>query len=154
MRGGVDVSDTVRCSECGLSTDETVFKMAVWKDVEMALCSQCIAKLGFGLEGHYFRDIVLAIAGQSENATPVSQQKGKIPDSLRRQVIERDGFRCRYCGETVNRPQLDHVTPESRGGPTSLNNLVVSCKRCNSAKGPRTPDEAGMALLPIDPPEG
>ena len=33
----------------------------------------------------------------------------------------------------------------------SIENLVVSCRLCNLRKGQRTPDQAGMALLPIGP---
>lgn len=30
---------------------------------------------------------------------------------------------------------LDHVIPESRNGPTSLDNTVIACRPCNMAKG-------------------
>lgn len=30
---------------------------------------------------------------------------------------------------------LDHVIPESRNGPTSLDNTVIACAPCNMAKG-------------------
>jgi 5-methylcytosine-specific restriction endonuclease McrA len=30
---------------------------------------------------------------------------------------------------------LDHLIPESRNGPTSLDNTVISCPPCNMAKG-------------------
>lgn len=70
---------------------------------------------------------------------------------------------CRYGGEPVVRPQtgtqgglrrgdsvgqLDHVDPTRAIGAT---NIVVSCPDCNKRKAARTPEQAGMALLP--PPE-
>ena len=63
--------------------------------------------------------------------------KERIPFNLRRMVIERDGLRCVYCGVDLlkNEVHLDHVIPESRGGPTSLNNLQVTCGKCNLEKG-------------------
>jgi 5-methylcytosine-specific restriction endonuclease McrA len=63
--------------------------------------------------------------------------KERIPVNLRRMVIERDGLRCVYCGVDLlkNEVHLDHVIPESRGGPTSLNNLQVTCGKCNLEKG-------------------
>ena len=63
--------------------------------------------------------------------------KERIPVNLRRMVIERDGLRCVYCGVDLlkNEVHLDHVVPESRGGPTSLNNLQVTCGKCNLEKG-------------------
>lgn len=61
-------------------------------------------------------------------------------------VRARDRGLCRYCrapGRTI-----DHVTPKSRGGSDDLDNLVVCCAICNSRKWARTPEEAGMVLLP------
>lgn len=73
---------------------------------------------------------------------------------LTRRVKERDGNKCRYCGGQVewndrrgsNGGTYDHVDPE---GANSEDNLVVACRGCNSRKGGRTPEEAGMELLPL-----
>src|SRR5690625_3457995 len=141
----------LRCIECGADS----VSLSIWSGGTV-LCAHCLAKAGFEIEGDYFWDIVDGINNRRKAERPKTDvnRKAKIPDLIRRQVIERDGFRCRYCGRTVNLPQLDHVIPESRGGEASLENLVVSCKRCNSKKGPRTPDEAGITLLPIGTTEG
>lgn len=61
--------------------------------------------------------------------------------TLRERVLERDGHACRYCGVTGIALECDHVLPRSRGGPTTLENLVASCKSCNASKGARTPEE-------------
>lgn len=67
--------------------------------------------------------------------------------SLRFQILERDQFRCRYCGaeasETV-KLQVDHVYPRSQGGTNEESNLVTACWDCNSGKGARV-------LLPVPP---
>jgi HNH endonuclease len=70
---------------------------------------------------------------------------------LRNQVFERDQFTCRYCGVAdYERDWLvaDHVIP-SPAGATTLENLVTACRPCNKRKGGRTPEEAGMPLLPV-----
>lgn len=54
---------------------------------------------------------------------------------LSRAVLERDGFRCAYCGGPAD--TTDHVLPKSLGGRDDAANLVASCRRCNSAKGNR-----------------
>ncbi len=66
----------------------------------------------------------------------------------RKNVFARDENRCQYCGEPFPHSQLsfDHVTPRSRGGTTSWENVVTCCLTCNSQKGDRTPQEAGMRL--------
>lgn len=70
-------------------------------------------------------------------------QKERIPTSLRRMVIERDGYRCVYCDDDLTNAEvhLDHVIPESKGGPTNLNNLQVTCRKCNLSKGILSEDE-------------
>jgi 5-methylcytosine-specific restriction endonuclease McrA len=73
----------------------------------------------------------------------------------RRHVYMRDGFMCQYCGKRpgVKELNLDHVLPRSRGGRSSWENLVTSCRPCNLRKGWATPDEAGMRLrrAPVRP---
>jgi hypothetical protein len=43
---------------------------------------------------------------------------------------------------------VEHVDPDRDAGPDRLN-AVLACAACNEYKGRRTPDEAGMQLLPI-----
>ncbi|PZR93581.1 MAG: HNH endonuclease [Stutzerimonas stutzeri] len=61
----------------------------------------------------------------------------------------RDGFSCAYCG-SVEELTFDHVIPKSRGGESAFENALLACARCNSRKGNRTPEEAGM--VPRHPP--
>lgn len=60
--------------------------------------------------------------------------------AVRSSVLERDRWTCRYCGAD-NATQVDHVVPQSRGGPNTSDNLVAACRPCNASKGARTPDE-------------
>lgn len=66
----------------------------------------------------------------------------------RRHVYMRDDYTCQYCGGRpgVKELNLDHVQPRSRGGRSTWENLVTSCRRCNLEKGWSTPSEAGMRL--------
>jgi len=54
-------------------------------------------------------------------------------------IIERDGGICYLCGARPSGKQisLDHVTPLSRGGSHTADNLKVACRRCNTRKGKR-----------------
>ena len=60
-------------------------------------------------------------------------------------VYARDGSACRYCG-SVDLLSVDHVVPRCQGGADDEDNLVVACRACNSRKGGRTPQQAGMVL--------
>ncbi|MBN2474162.1 MAG: HNH endonuclease [Pirellulales bacterium] len=67
----------------------------------------------------------------------------------RRSVLARDDNVCQYCGRRLPTHQLslDHVTPRSRGGMTTWENVVCACLKCNIKKGGRTPREAKMTLM-------
>lgn len=71
----------------------------------------------------------------------------------RRNVFWRDGYACQYCGETYaeERLTLDHVTPRSKGGPKSWENIVTACKKCNQRKGDKLPHEVNM--IPLKSPQ-
>jgi hypothetical protein len=65
------------------------------------------------------------------------RQRGTIAVGLRFDVFNRDGFRCRYCGVSIDDGAIlhaDHVIPESKGGPTTMENLVTACLDCNLGK--------------------
>lgn len=81
---------------------------------------------------------------------------GEIEITVIIKVISRDKKRCQYCGilckekNDFYNPEaltLDHKIPLSRLNefsveePHSKNNLVVSCRRCNSKKGSMTVEE-------------
>jgi 5-methylcytosine-specific restriction endonuclease McrA len=63
--------------------------------------------------------------------------------------MRRDHRTCQYCGRSEPHMTIDHVTPRSRGGSDTWENLVCACPSCNSRKGDRTPERAGMRLLRV-----
>lgn len=95
-------------------------------------------------------EIVPLLAELERNEVFVRDERGAIccrhaissyiAKSLRIAVLERDEFRCVYCGEQ-NDLQLDHIFPRSRGGLNLYSNLVTACRCCNQSKGARTPEE-------------
>lgn len=71
-------------------------------------------------------------------------------------VYARDMNRCQFCGITVypGTRTVDHVVPRAKYNPkihrfalSSFENVVTSCRKCNSLKGDRTPEQAGMKLM-------
>ena len=69
----------------------------------------------------------------------------RYPAFTRFNLFLRDQFSCQYCGST-GEMTFDHVTPRSRGGRTTWDNVVAACNRCNLKKANMTLREAGMAL--------
>lgn len=69
----------------------------------------------------------------------------------KRSVFARDNFTCQYCGAVAE--NIDHVIPKSRGGQHCWENVVASCKLCNSRKGDRLLSETSFVLrrMPMAP---
>lgn len=68
---------------------------------------------------------------------------------MREEIYIRDRFHCRYCHVYISPTDqfhADHVIPFSRGGPTTMANLVLACVTCNLRKGAKSWD-----LLPVFP---
>lgn len=64
-------------------------------------------------------------------------------------ILIRDNYMCQYCRIPLSRSDLtiDHVIPKSRGGKTTWENCVASCRDCNREKDNKLPEEAGMQLI-------
>ena len=69
----------------------------------------------------------------------------RYPAFTRFNLFLRDEFRCQYCGST-GELTFDHVTPRSRGGRTTWENVVAACGCCNLKKGNLTLRQAGMHM--------
>jgi 5-methylcytosine-specific restriction endonuclease McrA len=86
----------------------------------------------------------------------------KIPTRMqvltRKNIYLRDRQTCQYCGKKfpVSELTLDHIIPQSKGGPSTWNNLVTCCRADNLRKGHKTLKEAeselGMRLLRVPKP--
>jgi hypothetical protein len=65
-----------------------------------------------------------------------------IPISLRQLVHERAKGYCEYCRSPerfgLSTFNIEHIRPESQGGPTTAENLAFSCPGCNSFKSDKT----------------
>jgi hypothetical protein len=62
----------------------------------------------------------------------------KIPEKLRRRVIQRANSLCEYCCMLADYSSttfpIDHVIPRAKGGATVFDNLALACGGCNGAK--------------------
>lgn len=67
----------------------------------------------------------------------------------RKNIWIRDKKTCCYCGDKISFSEmtLDHIVPKSKNGKTTWENVVCCCKKINTKKRNRTPEEAGLKLL-------
>ncbi len=83
--------------------------------------------------------IVAVLRSEQEQARKVAlrqanrRKAGEITIEIRQAVYDRDNWECVYCGVDDDL-SCDHVVPVSKGGLTTLENLVTACRRCNSRK--------------------
>lgn len=64
-------------------------------------------------------------------------ERGEVSDSLRYDIMNRDGFKCVICGASAAQGahlHVDHIVPIAKGGKTSRDNLRTLCERCNIGK--------------------
>ena len=59
--------------------------------------------------------------------------------SLRLNVLNRDNFKCVFCGKSPatdfgTKLHIDHRVPFSKGGKSTLENLQTLCEECNLGK--------------------
>lgn len=86
------------------------------------------------VDGSLFR-VDLPDAGEGDASTPdaavaAASDDATVPAPLRRRVLARDRHRCRTCASRRSL-MLHHVVWHSRGGATTLANLVTLCARCH-----------------------
>jgi predicted restriction endonuclease len=67
--------------------------------------------------------------------------KSSIPQKKRLQILERDNYKCQYCGADLRKieekgfsAQIDHIKSKRAGGKDNFENLVASCWECNIGK--------------------
>jgi len=62
--------------------------------------------------------------------SPRIRLDAKIYGRLRRQVLERDGWRCQYCG-TCGGLEIHHIQRRSQLGHDREENLITLCAGCH-----------------------
>ncbi len=82
---------------------------------------------------------------ENEDSEPVFVEKGKKDsvvfdklhrlfwDMRKREVLDRDMWRCRRCS-SVLQLQVDHIVNRSSGGTHKMENLQTLCANCHYAK--------------------
>lgn len=66
---------------------------------------------------------------------------------IRKMFYDVYGTQCIYCEKKLNFRTIacDHIVPLSKSGPTTVENLQLICKACNTRKGPL--DEKDFNIL-------
>jgi len=81
----------------------------------------------------------LRIAEKNGKTEYLKENSRNISLSLRLKVLNRDNFRCVFCGKSPatdfgTKLHIDHSVPFSKGGKSTLENLQTLCEECNLGK--------------------
>ena len=71
-----------------------------------------------------------------------------IPNDMKTQIVERDKFKCKICGKHIAEVEdakrlvkmgtgmfhIDHIVPCSQGGRATMENLRLTCSKCNLSR--------------------
>jgi hypothetical protein len=72
-----------------------------------------------------------------------------VTRTQRQRIYERDGFKCKKCGET-DHLSIDHIIPIAKGGDSSDSNLQVLCYPCNHKKGAKVDSRLNEVRVNVD----
>jgi 5-methylcytosine-specific restriction endonuclease McrA len=83
------------------------------------------------------------ITEPNEYRSPPTTWRDRLSRKLLLSVYKRDDYICQYCARQcydswVSDPKqltIDHLLPHSGGGSNDIDNLITSCRECNSVKG-------------------
>lgn len=128
---------------CGgrISTNNDICSIAEYTCVPTSKVSAAVERLVDSGHLHNIDRGHLRITAPEDDPIPSLPKKAIINRVLRSEVFMRDGYQCLCCGaRELNSLRADHVVPESKGGPTTIENLQTLCQPCNSRKGTKTID--------------
>lgn len=84
-----------------------------------------------------YRQTINRIQERAWFVQQVKNERLKMTNSLRYDVMHRDNFKCQLCGASASdgvKLHIDHIIPVSKGGKTEMSNLRTLCDRCNFGK--------------------
>lgn len=102
--------------------------------------SKYISHSVFEVEKRY-QELQQIIAHKNSVQEQKKRERAKMSDSLRYDILRRDGFRCQICGRTQEdgvKLHVDHIVPIAKGGKTVKSNLRTLCDQCNLGKRDKT----------------
>ena len=106
-----------------------VLTISTWISKLMRLCSISISSV----------ELVKFDIQKMENPeiSGVEYQQGTLAGvELREYMIYKYNHECQYCKGQSNDQilEIDHIHPRSMGGSNRINNLILSCRKCNQLK--------------------
>lgn len=106
----------------------TVSELIFWSYANLAMAQNAVKR---GID-KYDKTSYMIRLRLYKGLTTGKMQIHSLFDDEKFKVI--NGAKCIYCGSVENL-SIDHIFPRAQGGSDDSDNLVCSCKNCNSSKG-------------------
>jgi hypothetical protein len=139
-------SNVIRhCFQCGI--EYIPYRLDVFTSANESYCDNCernfrIPTFYQGLEKERFWKEYRIVSANRYRAKSLG-----LPTTLTANewiaTIKRFDWKCAYC-PNGDYECMDHFIPICKGGGTTVLNCVPSCRRCNSAKGDKHPDDMAV----------
>jgi hypothetical protein len=84
------------------------------------------------------------------NLNPTLTELEDFPESIKKEILERDGYKCVICGRGKAEGmevQVDHIKPKSKGGKATLENGQTLCSQHNFRKKNYEQTESGKKMF-------
>ena len=105
----------------------------------------CLKFIEYKMGGSILSDDEMAIdqGGKrkeyEDSNEPKLDKSRTIPLGIRLKVLDRDNFRCMFCGRSPAtdlgvKLHIDHIVPLAKGGNNDMCNLQILCEKCNKKK--------------------
>ncbi len=65
----------------------------------------------------------------------VRKSQRQVDQVVQWTVFRRDSYACRYCGADKVPLTVDHLVLWEDGGPSTVENMVTACRKCNKVRG-------------------
>ena len=153
------------CTKCKIEKDICLFsKHKSTKDGHQYQCKECLKEyrslnkekisnhakeyqsLNKGKITNYAKEYRKTDKGRASSTNSNHKRRTllKKGDVTTNEIIElRKSKKCYWCNRSLNKAKVhvDHYIPLSKGGEHTLDNLVVSCSKCNLVKNAKDPLE-------------
>lgn len=124
-------------------------------EVPRVRCKSCGEGISYGEENVYvsirpFENVFPELLGSENSDPPID-----TPQFVKKLVYWAYDRKCAGCATelTWSEKTMDHIRPKHVGGPGTLENIQLACRRCQKAKGGTEPTEVHLRLdFPLMPP--
>jgi hypothetical protein len=84
-----------------------------------------------------FLEIEVLVGEENGTVGKAILRKGQrsVEQAISWRVYKRDQYNCRYCGRDDVPLTVDHLVTWESGGPSTEDNLVAACRKCNRTRG-------------------